>query len=154
MGLPSLSARRYRNETGQTVKDWNWVGFDKESKAHRVCWANRRTITVKRNVKFDKGNVLLPATVALEGGNGGRERVPFTPTVVTTSATPPQDASVTLTGTNEHEAPRTSEAELAPLAQDPLGTSFIRDPEPEPSTQTTSARHQRFRKPSAYVQKL
>jgi len=45
----------------------------------RVYWADRRTITVERDVKFDEGSVLLPATVALEGENGGRERVSTAP---------------------------------------------------------------------------
>ena len=106
-----------------------------------------------QQVKFDKGNVLLPATVALEGENGGREHVSATSTAVPITATPPKDASVTSTGTNEHEAPRTSEAESPLLVQDPLGTSFVRDPEPEPSTQTTTG-PQRSRKPSAYVQQI
>ena len=145
------------NATGTKLDGWsrtrNWVGFDEESKAHCVYWADRRTITVEQNVKFDNGNVLLPVTVALEGENGGDERIPFTPTVVPTPAIPPQDTSVTSTGTNKHETPRTSEAELPPLAQDPLGMSFIHDPEPKPLTQTTT-QPERSRKPSAYVQQI
>ena len=97
---------------------------------------------------------MVPATVALEGENGGHKRAPSTPTVVPTPAAQPQDASVTSTGTNEHEAPLTIETESIPLVQDPLGTSFVQNAEPEPTTPTTSNRPKRSRKPSAYVQQL
>ena len=104
-----------------------------------MYWADRRTITVEQNVKFDEGSVLVPATVTLEGENGRHERVPSTLTTVQTPTTQLQDASVSSTGTNEHEAPPTVEAESTPLVQDPLGTNFVHDPEPEPPTPMTNA---------------
>ena len=122
-----------------------------------MYWADRRTVTVEQNVKFDEGSVLVPATVTLEGENGEREHAPSTLIVVPTPTTQPQDLSVTSTGSNEHEAPPPIEAESTSLVQDPLGTNFIRDPKPEPPTPTTSAqpnRPQQSRKPSAYVKQL
>ena len=74
--------------------------------------------------------------------------------VIPEPAAKPQDASVTSTGTTEHEAPPIINAESTPLVLEPLGTNFVRQPEPEPTTPTTSARPQRARKPSAYVQQL
>ncbi|PIL34675.1 transcription factor [Ganoderma sinense ZZ0214-1] len=53
-----------------------WVGFDTQSKGHRVYWPERRSVTVERNVRFAAPN--LPAPFAdddadLEGEEDGEE---------------------------------------------------------------------------------
>ncbi|PIL37456.1 transcription factor [Ganoderma sinense ZZ0214-1] len=37
-----------------------WVGFDTQSKGHRVYWPERRTVTVERNVRFAAPNLPAP----------------------------------------------------------------------------------------------
>ena len=34
------------------VKEGRWVGFDNESKAHRIYWEEKRSVTIERSVKF------------------------------------------------------------------------------------------------------
>ncbi len=51
-------------------KEGRWVGFDDESKAHRIYWENKRTVTIERNVKFLPEDVdIVVEVVALEGEN-------------------------------------------------------------------------------------
>ena len=37
-----------------------WVGFDTQTKGHRVYWPERRTVTVERNVRFAAPNLPAP----------------------------------------------------------------------------------------------
>ncbi|PIL23016.1 hypothetical protein GSI_14323 [Ganoderma sinense ZZ0214-1] len=60
-----------------------WVGFDPQSKGHRVYWPERRTVTVERNVTFAAAN--LPAPFAdddadLEGEEEADEDKSASPT--------------------------------------------------------------------------
>jgi hypothetical protein len=43
------------------VKEGRWVGFDEESKGHRIYWVEKRSVTVERSVKW------LPEEVGIGG---------------------------------------------------------------------------------------
>ena len=34
------------------VKEGRWIGFDNESKAHRIYWEEKRSVTIERSVTF------------------------------------------------------------------------------------------------------
>ena len=42
------------------AKEVRWVGFDEESKAHRIYWAEKRSVTVERSVRFIADEVSVP----------------------------------------------------------------------------------------------
>ncbi|KAF8582090.1 hypothetical protein K439DRAFT_1352155, partial [Ramaria rubella] len=44
-----------------------WVGYDAESKASRVYWPDKGTVSVECNVGFDKDLVQVPGSVPLKG---------------------------------------------------------------------------------------
>ena len=46
------------------AKEGRWVGFDPNSKGHRIYWPEKRTVTVERNLTF------IPVTVRLEEESG------------------------------------------------------------------------------------
>ena len=48
------------------AKEGHWVGFDEESRAHRIYWAAKRSVTVERSIKFVPDDVALDP-VPLEG---------------------------------------------------------------------------------------
>lgn len=45
-----------------------FVGYDVESKGYRVYWPKRRSVTVERDIYFDRNEVLEPGTIQVEGG--------------------------------------------------------------------------------------
>ncbi|PPQ72971.1 hypothetical protein CVT26_014516, partial [Gymnopilus dilepis] len=50
------------------AKEGHWVGFDEESRGHRVYWAEKRSVTVERSVRFVPEEVEVPVDdVPLEG---------------------------------------------------------------------------------------
>ena len=42
------------------AKEGRWVGFDDESKAHQIYWAEKRSVTVERSVRFVQDEVGVP----------------------------------------------------------------------------------------------
>ncbi|KAI0070301.1 hypothetical protein K474DRAFT_1608968 [Panus rudis PR-1116 ss-1] len=49
-------------------KEGRWVGYDAESKAHRVYWPDKRTVSVERNVKIDNDNdVVVEVSLPSQG---------------------------------------------------------------------------------------
>ena len=66
-GIPEWGAQVWVHDTssgkvGERAIPARWVGFDGESKGHRVYWPDRRTVTVERNVRFAAPH--LPASIA------------------------------------------------------------------------------------------
>ncbi|KZT68601.1 hypothetical protein DAEQUDRAFT_644385, partial [Daedalea quercina L-15889] len=56
-GLPVWGAQVWVHDTstgklGERAKAGRWVGFDSQSKGHRVYWPDGRRITVERNLRF------------------------------------------------------------------------------------------------------
>ena len=49
------------------AKEGQWVGFDEESKGHQIYWAEKRSVTVERSVKFIPNEVSIGGNVPLEG---------------------------------------------------------------------------------------
>jgi hypothetical protein len=47
----------------------HFVGYDEESKGHRVYWPNARKISIERDVYFDKQRIFEPESVQIEGEN-------------------------------------------------------------------------------------
>ncbi len=74
------------------AKEGRWVGFDEESKGHRIYWEGKRTVTVERSVRFvpETRDVHEEAEdVTLEGEiEGERPAVPISTT--TSAPTSPQ----------------------------------------------------------------
>jgi hypothetical protein len=64
------------------AKEGQWMGYDEQSKGHRVYWPGRRTVTVERNVTFLPTVVSIPGyteTSPIEGENGSNgNREPLT----------------------------------------------------------------------------
>ncbi|KZT63073.1 hypothetical protein DAEQUDRAFT_640400, partial [Daedalea quercina L-15889] len=55
-GLPVWGSRVWVHDTstgkvGERAKPANWVGYDAQSKGHRVYWPDARRITVERNLE-------------------------------------------------------------------------------------------------------
>lgn len=56
-GVPEWGARVWVHSTtdgkvGDRAKPARWLGFDAQSKGHRVYWPEQRSVTVERNVRF------------------------------------------------------------------------------------------------------
>lgn len=50
------------------VREGRFMGFDEQSKpGYRVYWPNSSTVTVERNVRFNRDEILSPADVQLKG---------------------------------------------------------------------------------------
>jgi len=52
---------------GRAKKGW-WIGFDQESKGHRIYWPEKRSVTVERSVTFIPEEVDVHVGNALVGG--------------------------------------------------------------------------------------
>jgi Reverse transcriptase (RNA-dependent DNA polymerase)/gag-polypeptide of LTR copia-type len=115
-----------------------WVGYEEASNAHRIYWPDKRKVTVERSIKFDENDILIPATVPLEGEFEPEDVQ--TPTVLTPVESPPTATAPTPI-VHEETAPA---PELLPL-EDPLSENFERPKE---------GRGLRVRKESSYVQRL
>ena len=51
---------------GSKVKDGHFIGYDKESKGYCIYWEDRRAVTVKRDVYFNKRSVSAPEMTLIE----------------------------------------------------------------------------------------
>jgi Reverse transcriptase (RNA-dependent DNA polymerase) len=49
------------------VKKGNFVGFDEESKGYRIYWPEKKKVTIKRDVYFNKDEVLRSNDAQIEG---------------------------------------------------------------------------------------
>ncbi|PIL28794.1 transcription factor [Ganoderma sinense ZZ0214-1] len=96
-GVPVWGSQVWVHDTstgkvGERAIAARWVGFDHQSKGHRVYWPERRTVTVERNVRFAAPN--LPAPFAdddaeLEGEEDEPEDKPASLEPVPTTAPEP-----------------------------------------------------------------
>lgn len=83
-GLPVWGTKVWVHDTstgklGVRAKDARWVGFDAQSRGHRVYWPDGRRVTVERNVRFsvDEPTVVYEDDgVELEGEGVLRSRLP------------------------------------------------------------------------------
>ncbi|KAI0675897.1 hypothetical protein C8Q78DRAFT_939085, partial [Trametes maxima] len=94
-GVPVWGAQLWVHSTaagkiGDRAVAARWVGFDGQSKGHRVYWPERRSVTVERNVRFAAPNLPAPFVdddaVELEG-----EDVVDDDKSVTSEPEPPKD---------------------------------------------------------------
>ncbi|THH01090.1 hypothetical protein EW026_g1530 [Hermanssonia centrifuga] len=132
-----------RSKLDPQALEGRWVGFDEQSKAHRIYWPSRRSVTVERSVRFMDDNPGIVA-VPLEG-----ERVleePIEPIELNSTGTA-QNASNQLeigpdsTGNSPEPLP------LLPGAlANVLGQGFEEIP--------PAGRGKQIRKPSDYVRRL
>ncbi|KAI0075254.1 hypothetical protein K474DRAFT_1600071, partial [Panus rudis PR-1116 ss-1] len=111
----------------------HWVGFDEESRGHRIYWPERRIVSIERSVRFNIDEPSTATEVPLEGERETAiERLTSAPETLNKENSP-----------SEHE---TSSPTIPPAPEtaspDVLGNNF----EPRRST--------RIRKPSEYVQRL
>jgi len=74
--LPEWGTKVWVHDDGNSKlegrsKIGRWVGFDADSThAHRIYWPGKRTVSVERNIKFDKTEVYIPSLdTPLEGEN-------------------------------------------------------------------------------------
>src|SRR6266850_5187943 len=61
--------RTHSSKLASKVNTGRFIGFDEESKGYRIYWDEKRTVTVERDVYFDKKSALEPETTLIEGEN-------------------------------------------------------------------------------------
>ena len=86
------------------VKKGNFVGFDNESKGYRIYWPEKKTVSVERDVYFNKDEALRPSKVQIEGDwdistNSDASQAPEEPKTTGNPSKTVPDAPETL---NEH----------------------------------------------------
>lgn len=110
------------------AKEGYWVGFDEESRAHRIYWAVKRSVTVERSIKFVPDDIILDH-VPLEGEEKLDER-------------------------NEDES-NWSERSISPKPDSIIGQISNEDePTPPPDDNEGMGRGRRIRKESANIRRL
>lgn len=127
------------NKLGARSKIGRWMGFDEESNAHRIYWAEKRSITVERSVKFNFEDEIFVEAAPLEG-----EKEPFV------AWTPPDEPSTSKRATVEDVDDEPSESK-APTdhVENRFRDEPIEDLEPQ-----GPRRSSRIRKESDYVKRL
>src|SRR5271155_296226 len=111
-----------------------WMGFDEETgDGHRIYWAEKRSITIERSVKFNFEEEIIVGQLPLEGENSSSEPKTY------------QTAPIKTT-TIEEAVGQAVEAEI-PEIPDHLGEEFEVEPPAE-------GRGKRIRKESAYTRRL
>lgn len=141
-GIPEWGSKAWVHDTsdgkvGERAKCGRWVGFDAQSKGHRVYWPEQRSVTVERNVHFtvpDLPPAPLDDAVELEGEESSGENEPATPPPGTVKEPISDSAS---------EADDTDIPDVPPQPADLL-------PAPVPP----SSRPTRIRKPSAKLKAI
>lgn len=143
-----------------------WVGWDEQSDAHRIYWPDRRSVTVKRSVRFNAAEA--DVKVPLEGEDGGqgdktkdngnkesvsthRERAPTSsepdptadPDAPVEATVPPNPRSSSLRPALPSN-PAPPAVESRPEARDVLGERF----------ETATERPKHVRQESDYVRRL
>ncbi|THH18467.1 hypothetical protein EUX98_g8949, partial [Antrodiella citrinella] len=116
----------------------HWVGFDVESRAHRVYWAGKRSITVERSVVF--ADEPAPVVVQLEGEVSDDPEGLVEPSATEEHADAPLDVPT--------PSPSTTTPDTTPsaiLTSDVLGADFEMPAE---------GRSRRVRKESDYIRRL
>ena len=114
-----------------------WVGFDEETKdGHRIYWAEKRRISVERNVKFNfEADEIIVGDLPLEGEQGSDERL-----------------STIAPGTTDHNhQSATTGTELRQISVENIQNrqeNLTSDPEP------VEGRGKRVRKETEYVRML
>ena len=114
-----------------------WVGFDEETKdGHRIYWAEKRRISVERNVKFNfEADEIIVGDLPLEGEQGSDERL-----------------STIAPGTTDHNhQSATTGTELRQISVENIQNrqeNLTNDPEP------VEGRGKRVRKETEYVRML
>ncbi|KAF9799838.1 hypothetical protein IEO21_10490 [Rhodonia placenta] len=70
-----------------------WVGFDAQSKAHRIYWPDRHTVSIERDVRFADVPLATPITMHIPAeGEPIPEGIPNAPTPTVSSDSADQDA--------------------------------------------------------------
>lgn len=90
-----------------------WVGFDEQSKAHRVYWPEKRSVSVERNLVFVP-EAPVEAAIVPEGENSpnSSQNSPLTPNSV--ASTPPKPSEIdSMTTQMLSEAPGTQSSSKA-----------------------------------------
>jgi hypothetical protein len=60
---------RNTNLASSTTED-HLVGYDEESKGHKICWKTKSKVTFKRDISFDANDARLSETARPEGETG------------------------------------------------------------------------------------
>jgi len=118
------------------VKEGRWVGFDNESKAHRIYWEEKRSVTMERSVKFAPEEVTWEVAL-LEGKF---------------------DETETFEEPEERLEEPNASKELLPTSpiqksMQPIEPSEASQPAP-PEEELEGGRGKRVRKESAYVRRI
>lgn len=60
-------------KVGVRAKEGHWVGYDENSKGHRIYWPGKQSVGVERNVKFSETHEMVPheEDVVLKGEDEG-----------------------------------------------------------------------------------
>jgi hypothetical protein len=108
------------------AREGRWIGFDAETGAHRVYFADRRSIAVERNVSFQKQK---------EEGPALKLTLPIEKESETTDSEDNQQTSSSSTPANTHQ-------QTPKLQSDPLGLNFE-----QPSTELRRSTRQQTESP-------
>ena len=109
---------------GGRVREGRWIGIDEQSKGVRIYWPDKKSVTVERNVYYDKTSASRPEG-EINGIIGTKANAPIVPTVPSTSTSSPQTAVENPTSATPLQMPPpVSES----ASEDPPATKRIRKP--------------------------
>ncbi|GBE84202.1 hypothetical protein SCP_0601800 [Sparassis crispa] len=142
-GIPEWGARIWVHDTatgkmGERAKPGHWVGFDTQSKGHRVYWPDKRSVTVECNVRFGEPHAVLPNSddgLELEGEEpaGDKPEAELSVSAPDLPISAPEPASNVLVPSNVPAKPASHQtpAELPHIPQRPVRnrqpTRYVRD---------------------------
>jgi hypothetical protein len=66
-GCTAWIKRLHTNKLAPRAEEGRFVGYDTESKGYRIYWPNKKSVSVERDVYFNKDEILSPGTVQIEG---------------------------------------------------------------------------------------
>ena len=52
-----------------------WIDYDEISDGHRIYWPDKRSVTVKRSIKFNNDDVLFPSILVVQPIQGEKAQV-------------------------------------------------------------------------------
>jgi hypothetical protein len=155
IGLQEFGTAAYVKKLGagkleERAKVGRFVGYDSESKGYRIYWPDKRTVSVERNVVFNKSDAhlwndpdVIPGSVFAEEENGNSgQRMANKPRVDAQTADPPTaDSSGTVDSEARSDTEDQAEEENINRNTVPFPTregnrpgTRDRLPEPEPNT--------------------
>ncbi|KAI0772859.1 hypothetical protein BD413DRAFT_603730 [Trametes elegans] len=145
--------KEWPSKTKTKAHEECFVGYGQKSKGYQVYWPDKRSITVKRNVRFveDEPDAVEQDNMPLEGARQNKGEQPMLPSLPTAQTSNTADAPM----------PEAMPPPAQPMSSSPTPCTTVKDMPDEGNNEEEAAppepqlsRRQHVHKPSAYIRCL